>query len=238
MIDQVIYQTIQAQNWSRIETELACFGFSVIPKLLSETVCKEIASWYEEQERFRSKVIMHRHGFGQGEYQYFNYPLPNLLATLRTSLYPFLVPTANHWNELMGLATRYPLDHKEFINHCHEAGQIKPTPLLVQYGPGDYNCLHQDLYGEHVFPLQGVVLLADPKKDFTGGELVLTEQRPRMQSKVEVIPFSQGDLAIFTVQYRPVKGTRGNYRVNIRHGVSKVRSGLRHTLGIIFHDAS
>ena len=180
---------------------------------------------------------MARHGFGRGEYKYFKYPLPAIVQSLRTALYPRLVPIANAWNQALGVDTRYPQQHIDFIQRCHEAGQVRPTPLLLQYGEGDYNCLHQDLYGEHVFPIQVAILLSEPAGDFTGGEFVLTEQRPRMQSRPEVVPLGQGDGVAFAVHHRPVQGTRGVYRVNLRHGVSRVRSGQRHTLGIIFHDA-
>jgi hypothetical protein len=193
---------------------------------------------YADDEHFRSRVPMARHGFGRGEYRYFNYPLPELVAELRGAVYPQLVPIANRWNASMGLAVRYPAAHAEFIARCHAAGQRRPTPLLLQYGAGDYNCLHQDLYGEHVFPLQLAILLSEPGRDFSGGEFVLTEQRPRMQSRADVVPLRQGDAVVFAVHQRPVQGTRGSYRVNMRHGVSRVRSGHRHTLGIIFHDAT
>ena len=180
---------------------------------------------------------MARHGFGRGEYKYFEDPLPDVVAALRTSVYSRLAPLANRWNERLGIEVRYPEEHAGFLARCHEAGQKRPTPLLLQYGAGDYNCLHQDLYGEHVFPFQVAFLLAEPEKDFTGGEFVLTEQRPRMQSRAEVVPLRQGDDVIFAVHHRPVEGTRGTYRVNLRHGVSRIRSGRRHTLGVIFHDA-
>jgi hypothetical protein len=192
---------------------------------------------YADARHFRSRVVMQRHGFGQGEYQYFSYPLPDIVAQLRATLYPRLVGVANAWNEAMGIDVRYPPKHADFLARCHEAGQQRPTPLLLQYGPGDYNCLHQDLYGEHVFPIQVAVLLSRPGEDFTGGEFVLTEQRPRMQSRPEVVPLRQGDAVVFAVHHRPVQGSRGFYRVNMRHGVSTLRSGHRHTLGIIFHDA-
>jgi hypothetical protein len=192
---------------------------------------------YGSDAPFRSKVIMARHGFGRGEYKYFAYPLPEVIATLREALYPPLADIASRWNETMGIDVRYPPTHAGFLARCHKAGQTRPTPLLLQYGEGDYNCLHQDLYGEHVFPLQLTVLLSRPGEDFTGGEFVLTEQRPRMQSRAEVVPLAQGQAVIFPVHHRPVRGTRGSYRVNMRHGVSRLRSGRRHTLGIIFHDA-
>jgi hypothetical protein len=193
---------------------------------------------YEADERFRSKVVMERHGFGRGEYKYFNYPLPPLVDDLRTSLYPHLAAIANRWNTALGIDVRYPAAHSAFVARCHAAGQTKPTPLILRYGAGDYNCLHQDLYGEHVFPLQATILLSAPDGDFAGGEFVLTEQRPRMQSRPEVVPLHQGDAVIFAVQHRPVQGSRGVYRVNMRHGVSRVRRGHRQTLGVIFHDAA
>ena len=210
----------------------------MIEKMLGAGECREIAELYENDRHFRSRVVMARHGFGRGEYKYFDYPLPDLVAELRTSLYSRLAPLANRWNDLLRIDVRYPSEHEEFVTRCHEAGQVRPTPLLLQYGAGDYNCLHQDLYGEHVFPFQAAFLLAEPEKDFTGGEFVLTEQRPRMQSRAEVVPLRQGDGVIFAVHHRPVEGTRGTYRVNLRHGVSRIRSGRRHTLGVIFHDAA
>src|SRR5437870_2739033 len=180
---------------------------------------------------------MERHGFGRGEYKYFSYPLPDIVADLRATLYPRLASIANQWNTSMDIEVRFPETHAAFIKRCHAAGQSRPTPLLLQYGAGDYNCLHQDLYGEHVFPLQITILLSRPEQDFTGGEFVITEQRPRMQSRADVVPLGQGDAVIFAVHHRPVKGTRGVYRVNMRHGVSRLRSGHRHALGVIFHDA-
>jgi hypothetical protein len=205
--------------------------------LLNPAQCLALSGLYPQAENFRSRVVMERHGFGRGEYQYFSYPLPPLVQQLRSTLYPQLVDVANRWNEALGIAVRYPATHEEFLARCHAAGQVKPTPLLLRYGEGDYNCLHQDLYGEHVFPIQVAVLLSQPGEDFTGGEFVLTEQRPRMQSRPEVVPLQQGDAVVFAVHHRPVQGSRGFYRVNMRHGVSTVRSGNRHTLGVIFHDA-
>ena len=196
-----------------------------------------MAALYPDDSLFRSRVVMSRHGFGRGEYQYFDYPLPEIISEVRTAIYPRLAPIANRWNTLMGLEVRYPETHSEFLMRCHDAGQLRPTPLLLQYGEGDYNCLHQDLYGEHVFPIQVTILLSEPGTDFTGGEFILTEQRPRMQSRPEVVPLRQGDAVAFAVHHRPVQGKRGSYRVNMRHGVSRLRSGHRHTLGIIFHDA-
>ncbi|MEO6016203.1 MAG: 2OG-Fe(II) oxygenase [Polaromonas sp.] len=221
----------------QLADELQAGGCSVIPQLLTTAECAAITGLYPEKHHFRSRVVMARHGFGRGEYQYFNYPLPGLVQTLRATLYPPLVGVANRWNEAMGLPVRYPAAHDDFLARCHAAGQTRPTPLLLQYGGGDYNCLHQDLYGEHVFPLQAAVLLSQPGEDFTGGEFVLTEQRPRMQSRPEVVSLTQGDAVVFAVHHRPVQGSKGFYRVNLRHGVSRLRSGHRHTLGIIFHDA-
>ena len=225
-------------DWRQVEHDLDAQGSALLPGLLTPEECAAIAGLYPREDGFRSRVVMGRHGFGRGEYKYFAYPLPALIGGLRTRLYPRLVPIANRWNEAMGIGVRYPDDHAAFLQRCHEAGQLRPTPLLLQYGPGDYNCLHQDLYGEHVFPLQVAVLLSEPGRDFTGGEFVLTEQRPRMQSRAEVAPLRQGDGLIFAVHHRPVRGTRGSYRVTMRHGVSQLRSGQRHTLGVIFHDAT
>ena len=225
-------------DWPAVERDLDGQGSAVIPGLLSPAECDAIAGLYAQEAGFRSRVIMGRHGFGRGEYRYFAYPLPDLIQDLRTELYPRLAPLANRWNALMGIGVRYPETHAEFLDRCHAAGQTRPTPLLLQYGADDYNCLHQDLYGEHVFPLQVAILLSQPGRDFTGGEFVITEQRPRMQSRPEVAPLTQGDALVFAVHHRPVAGTRGTYRVNLRHGVSRVRSGHRHTLGVIFHDAA
>lgn len=232
-------QRTAAIDWQAAAEALHQQGNAVLPQLLSATECATVARLYGSADAttFRSRVVMQRHGFGQGEYRYFSYPLPSLVAGLREALYPHLAPIANQWNTAMGIDVRYPTRHADFIARCHAAGQVRPTPLLLQYGPGDYNCLHQDLYGEHVFPLQVAILLSEPGRDFTGGEFVLTEQRPRMQSRAEVVPLTQGEGVIFAVHNRPVRGTRGTYRVNLRHGVSRIRSGRRHTLGIIFHDA-
>ena len=217
--------------------EVQLRGSAVLTQLLSPAQCASLVSLYSDASRFRSRVVMARHGFGQGEYQYFSYPLPPLVQQLRSTLYPVLASVANRWNEAMGIGEQFPPDHASFLARCHAAGQTRPTPLLLQYGDGDYNCLHQDLYGEHVFPLQVAILLSRPGDDFTGGEFVLTEQRPRMQSRPEVVPLGQGDAVVFAVHHRPVQGSRGFYRVNMRHGVSRLRSGHRHTLGVIFHEA-
>jgi uncharacterized protein len=233
----VITERIEALDWPCIATRLDTDGSAFIGTVLSPAECRSLAATYKADERFRSRVVMARHGFGRGEYKYFAHPLPDVVASLRTALYPQLSGIANHWNETLGIDVRYPPEHAAFLDRCYRAGQTKPTPLLLQYGEGDYNCLHQDLYGEHVFPLQVAFLLSVPGEDFTGGEFVLTEQRPRMQSRAEVVPLGQGDGVIFPVHHRPVYGTRGFYRVNLRHGVSRVRSGHRQTLGIIFHDA-
>jgi uncharacterized protein len=228
---------VNSLDWAIIGDELASHGCAVVGPLLTLTQCEALMALYDNDGLFRSRVVMARHGYGRGEYRYFSYPLPALIGALRTSLYPHLAAIANEWNAAMNIDVRYPHEHQSFLDRCHEAGQLKPTPLLLRYGPDDYNCLHQDLYGEHVFPLQVAFLLSQPDVDFTGGEFVLTEQRPRMQSRVEVVPLGQGHGVIFPVRNRPVQGTRGNYRVNMRHGVSRLRSGRRHTLGIIFHDA-
>ncbi|EIL99204.1 proline hydroxylase [Rhodanobacter thiooxydans] len=229
---------LHGYDWAGIADELDTHGSAMLEALLSPQECIVLAGMYADDQRFRSRVVMGQHGFGRGEYRYFDYPLPELVAALRGGIYPLLAPIANRWNAAMGLATRYPATHAEFIARCHAAGQQRPTPLLLQYGAGDYNCLHQDLYGELVFPLQLAVLLSEPGRDFNGGEFVLTEQRPRVQSRAEVVPLRQGDAVLFAVHQRPVQGTRGSYRVNLRHGVSRLRGGRRHTLGIIFHDAA
>jgi hypothetical protein len=233
-----IVHRAEAVAWPDVGTHVDQYGWAMVEKILTTDECRTIAALYDDNRLFRSHVVMARHGFGRGEYKYFTYPLPDLIADLRTTLYSRLAPLANRWNESMGIDVHYPAEHADFIQRCHEAGQTRPTPLLLQYGAGDYNCLHQDLYGEHVFPFQVAFLLAEPEKDFTGGEFVLTEQRPRMQSRVEVVPLRRGDGVIFAVHHRPVQGARGVYRVNLRHGVSRLRSGRRHTLGVIFHDAT
>ena len=231
-------QRLASIDWLPIEAGLDADGSAVMRGLLTPAECAGLAARYAEPAQFRSRVVMARHGFGRGEYQYFAYPLPALVAELRVALYARLAPIADRWYGAMGLATRFPPTHADFIARCHEAGQSRPTPLLLQYGPGDYNCLHQDLYGEHVFPLQVVILLSAPGRDFEGGELVMTEQRPRMQSRVQVLGMGQGDAAVIAVHQRPVQGTRGTYRVQHRHGVSRVVTGHRETAGIVFHDAA
>ena len=228
---------VEALDWPQVADELDAQGCAVLKGLLSPEDCRALAALYPDDGHFRSRVVMERHGFGRGEYKYFAYPLPSAIAELRPALYARLRDVANRWNDAMGIDIRYPESHDAFLKRCHAAGQTRPTPLLLQYESGDYNCLHQDLYGEHVFPLQVAFLLSEPGRDFTGGEFVLTEQRPRMQSRPEVVPLAQGDAVAFAVHHRPVQGTRGTYRVNLRHGVSRIRSGHRHTLGVIFHDA-
>ena len=235
--DEAASARMAALDWPRVSADLDAQGWAVLDRLLTPERCAGTAGLYDEDGRFRSKVVMARHGFGRGEYQYFAYPLPDLVAGLRGAFYPRLAPVANRWNEAMGLAVRYPEAHAAFLDRCHAAGQTRPTPLLLRYDAGDYNCLHQDLYGEHVFPLQVAILLSEPGEEFTGGEFVLTEQRPRMQSRAAVVPLTKGDAVVFAVNQRPVRGSKGDYRVTMRHGVSAVHLGRRHTLGIIFHDA-
>jgi uncharacterized protein len=230
-------ERVAGYDWDTIGAEINAYGCAVLPNLLTASECRGIAALYPAEKHFRSHIHMARHGFGKGEYRYFKYPLPAPIGELRTALYGRIVPFANAWNEHMKVAVRYPAQHAEYLKACHAAGQMRPTPLLLQYAAGDYNCLHQDLYGELAFPLQVAILLSAPGRNFTGGEFVLTERRPRMQSRVEVVPLSQGDGVLFAVHDRPVQGTKGVYRVDLRHGVSRVRSGERHTLGIIFHDA-
>lgn len=231
-------QRVDAIDWFDVEEELNGYGCAMLRNLFSAQECDALTALYPRDDLYRSRVVMARHGFGRGEYKYFAYPLPHRVAALRAELYPRLAPVANRWNEVMNIDVRYPAAHGEFIERCHAAGQLRPTPLILQYAKDDYNCLHQDLYGEHVFPLQVAILLSEPGKDFTGGEFVMTEQRPRMQSRTEVVPLGKGDAVVFAVHHRPVQGTRGVYRVNLRHGVSRLRSGHRHTLGVIFHDAN
>lgn len=230
-------ESVKRIDWPRMEAEIDANGCAIVTSCLGASACRDIAATYDSG-LFRSRIIMERHGFGRGEYRYFAYPLPLPVAGLREAFYARLAPVANRWNELLGIAARFPATHREFLARCHAASQRKPTPLLLRYGPGDYNCLHQDLYGEHVFPLQVAILLSEPGVDFSGGEFVLSEQRPRRQSRVEVCPLRQGDAVVFAVHHRPVQGTRGVYRVNMRHGVSRIRAGARHTLGVIFHDAA
>ena len=224
-------------NWEEAESSLGQSGFAILASALAPAQCKSLIKLYDDDANFRSRVVIARHGYGRGEYRYFSYPLPALVKELRTTLYPPLAKIANDWMEKIKSEVRYPATHAAFLERCHDAGQTRPTPLLLRYGAGDYNCLHQDLYGEHVFPFQAAFLLSEPDRDFEGGEFVLTEQRPRMQSRAEVVPLRQGDAVVFTVNERPVQGTKGIYRVKMRHGVSRLRSGHRHTLGIIFHDA-
>lgn len=228
---------VAGYDWQAIAGELDGFGCTILPALLSADQCRALAALYPDEGHFRSRVVMARHGFGRGEYRYFSYPLPDPVEALRTAIYPHLAGLADRWNARMGIDQRYPTDHAAYLARCREAGQVRPTPLLLRYGSDDHNCLHQDIYGELVFPIQIAVLLSEPGEDFTGGEFVLTEQRPRMQSRVEVVPLRRGDAVAFAVHHRPVQGTRGTYRVTMRHGVSRLRSGERHTLGIIFHDA-
>ena len=235
--DRSIETRTQSVDWDRIGRDLDSHGAAVFQQLLSSEDCASLAALYANDHLFRSRVVMARHGFGRGEYKYFTYPLPDIIDELRSNLYPNLAPVANRWNDAMAIDVRYPEQHADFLKRCHKAGQTKPTPLLLKYSEGDYNCLHQDLYGEHVFPIQVAILLSEPGAEFTGGEFVLTEQRPRMQSRAEVVSLRQGDAVAFAVHHRPVQGTRGFYRVNLRHGVSRLRSGQRYTLGIIFHDA-
>jgi len=232
-----IQERIDGYDWRAVIEDMNAHGCAVLAELLTAGECEDLAALYTQDQRFRSHFHMARHGFGKGEYKYFKYPLPGLIGALRTALYPRVAPIANAWNERMKLDVRYPPNHADYLKVCHDAGQLRPTTLLLQYTEGDFNCLHQDLYGELAFPLQATVLLSQPGKDFTGGEFALTEQRPRMQSRVEVVPLRQGDAVVFAVHNRPVQGTKGTYRVNLRHGVSRLRSGHRHTLGVIFHDA-
>jgi uncharacterized protein len=231
-------ERVSTVDWSRVGNDLDREGHAVIEHLLTPAECTSVAALYPVEEAFRSRIVMSRHGYGRGEYKYFSYPLPDLVAALRTAIYPHLAPIANRWHTAMRADVRFPSTHTAFLARCHKAGQRRPTPLLLKYGADDYNCLHQDLYGEHVFPLQITILLSEPGRDFTGGEFVMTEQRPRMQSRPAVVALRQGDAVVFAVHERPVQGTRGVYRVKLRHGVSRVRSGHRHTLGIIFHDAT
>jgi hypothetical protein len=234
---ETLGQRVRNLDWPRFMASLDDRGCAVIEGLLDEAACRCLGELYARDEPFRSRIVMARHGFGRGEYKYFDYPLPEVVTALRTAIYPELSPIADRWNEAMRIDVRYPATHADFLARCHAAGQTRATPLLLRYEAGDYNCLHQDLYGEHIFPIQVAILLSAPGRDFTGGEFVLTEQRPRMQSRAEVVPLAQGDAVVFAVHVRPMQGSRGAYRVNMRHGVSRVTSGLRYTLGVIFHDA-
>ena len=233
-----LQRRLDETDWSALGPALDRQGWALLPRLLDAETCRSLAGLYDQEAGFRSRVVMARHGFGRGEYRYFAYPLPSLVEGLRTAVYPRLAPVADRWCERMGIAARFPATHADYLARCHAAGQDRPTPLLLRYGPGDYNCLHQDLYGGEVFPLQLAILLSRPGEDFEGGEFVLAEQRPRMQSRPMVVPLGQGDGLVFAVSRRPVRGVRGDYRVTLRHGVSEVRAGRRHTLGIIFHDAA
>jgi hypothetical protein len=228
---------VKALDWERIASDLDAYGCARVEGLVRADECEALARLYSDDARFRSRVVMASHGFGRGEYRYFRYPLPEGVRALRDALYPRLAPIANRWNEAMAVDVRYPARHADYLARCHAAGQRRPTPLLLRYEAGDYNCLHQDLYGEHVFPIQAALLLSAPGRDFTGGEFVLTEQRPRRQSRAEVIALAQGDAVLFAVHQRPLQGARGVYRVAMRHGVSRLRSGSRYSLGVIFHDA-
>ncbi len=228
---------VAALDWHGIGATLDQRGYATMGPLLTGAECSALVAGYEAADAFRSRVVMARHGYGQGEYKYYAYPLPTLVGELRTALYSGLAAIANRWAGALGLATAFPSNHAEFLARCHAAGQSRPTPLLLRYGPGDYNCLHQDLYGDLHFPLQAAILLSRPGTDFTGGEFVLTEQRPRMQSRAEVVTLQQGEAVVFATNQRPVAGTRGTYRVAMRHGVSRLHMGHRHTLGVIFHDA-
>lgn len=235
--DSGIGGALEALNWGRIESELNERGYATTGRLIDAEQCRELAAMYPQDDVFRSQVVMARHGFGRGEYKYFRYPLPDVVRELRTNFYPRLAGVANEWERLLGREGNYPAVHSDYIERCHKAGQLRPTPLLLKYRADDYNCLHQDLYGDLSFPLQVAFLLSEPEKDFTGGEFVLVEQRPRMQSRAEVVLLRQGQGVIFAVNQRPMKGSRGYYRVAMRHGVSRLRSGERYTLGVIFHDA-
>jgi len=224
-------------DWRQVSADLDSEGAAIIEKLLSQHECEALSHLYAQDVLFRSRIVMAQHAFGRGEYKYFKYPLPSFVEKLRTNAYPHLAPIANRWNNTMGIPVQFPEQHSDFIDRCHHSGQFKPTPLMLRYQENDYNCLHQDLYGEHVFPLQLTILLSKPNENFTGGEFVMTEQRPRMQSRPLLVPLTQGDAVVFAVRNRPVRGTRGFYRVNLRHGVSRIRSGERYALGVIFHDA-
>jgi hypothetical protein len=237
-VTAAIQGRVERIDWERIYADLDAQGWAIAPKLLTHTEADAVAGLYDRGDGFRSHVIMGRHGFGRGEYKYFSYPLPPIIQSLRAATYPHLVPIANKWHERMSKEVRFPANHAAFLDRCHKAGQVRPTPLLLQYAPDDYNCLHRDLYGEHVFPIQIAILLDQPGEDFEGGEFVMTEQRPRMQTRAMVLPLKKGDAAIFAVNSRPMKGVRGDYQVKLNHGVSKLYSGKRHTVGVIFHDAT
>ncbi|MDR3493243.1 MAG: 2OG-Fe(II) oxygenase [Ancalomicrobiaceae bacterium] len=233
-----IEERVGAIDWTQVHAELDAQGWAIAPKLLSDAEADFVSGLYGREQGFRSHIVMSRHGFGRGEYKYFSYPLPDLIQSVRTAAYPYLAPIANRWHERMGKEARFPADHAAFLERCHRAGQLRPTPLLLSYASGDYNCLHRDLYGEQVFPIQIAILLDQPGVDFAGGEFVMTEQRPRMQTRAMVLPLDKGDAVLFAVHSRPMQGGRGDYQVKLSHGVSKIHKGRRHTVGIIFHDAT
>lgn len=233
-----IQARVEAVDWTKVHSDLDAQGWAIVPRLLTPEEANSIAGLYQQEQGFRRQIIMAQHGYGRGEYKYFSYPLPPLIEALRTATYRRLVPIANRWHERMGNEVRFPREHAAFLDRCHQAGQVRPTPLLLEYTADDYNCLHRDLYGEHVFPIQIAILLDQPGEDFEGGEFVMTEQRPRMQSRAMVLPLRKGDAAVFAVNSRPIKGARGDHQVKLNHGVSKLHSGKRHTVGIIFHDAA
>jgi uncharacterized protein len=236
---ETVAARVGAVDWPAVAAGLDEQGYAVLPDLLNAAECRELARLYDDDGAFRRRVVMQSHAYGSGEYKYFGYPLPNLIEALRRAIYPRLAPVAQRWREQLREPGRFPPTLDAYLDQCHQAGQQRPTPLMLKYGQGDYNRLHQDLYGALVFPLQLTALLSDPKTDFTGGEFLLVEQRPRMQSRGEVVPLALGDTVIFPVRHRPVAGARGiTSRVNMRHGVSRLRSGERYTLGIIFHDAA
>ncbi|QIP17981.1 2OG-Fe(II) oxygenase [Spirosoma aureum] len=230
--------TQETIDWPYYQSDLSQTGFTLLPSFLSSEECRELANLFDEPNLYRKSIVMQNHGYGSGEYKYFSYPLPSVVDTLRHELFTQLSPIANNWNEKLGINLRYPTDLDEWLSTCHAAGQTRPTPLILKYGPGDWNALHQDMYGVLYFPFQAVLFLSQPGQDYTGGEFVMLEQRPRMQSKATVLLPEQGQVLLFTTKYRPAQGTRGYYRVAMRHGVSEVRTGTRVNAGLIFHDAA